>query len=460
MNSFLEQPSWVGPSYLGALLDAAEREGYSVFVVRAAENSRAVFQSSVADECAATLPHASVEGNGGPVTEQGLRPKLAFTSSSTNTNVKHTGQDDEEADLQAALRASMAGADLGSSSGTGASSSRVQSPTVVGQRRFRGGNSRQEDSFEEDEEETDAHVDAIAPSRRRARGLGPGEGSSLVTTRGMGVPYILPTASGGRRRASRLQNDEDERASSSRAARAFRRPSGSNQHPISVDDDDDSSSGRLNQEGEEIDDVDDFEELNMATSAPRSPFLNPALVNIEGSGNNTDDDFHSISSGEGNLEESWIAADAAAIQRQALINDRSYDDEDAQLQAALAASMRESEGSGGSNSIPTTADWISEEDSKAIREAQMASWTTMARQGSDQGPTPADVAKIARMRAEARQKAEDERMGITSQKVGMDSSTKTGHQQNDDENEDDEDTAPQMSPEEMRRARLARFGAS
>jgi ataxin-3 len=439
-------------------------------VVRAAPDFRATLQSSEADECAATLPHASEAGGGGEqrtssaTSTQGLRPSIA-TSTLSSSSTKHFGQDDEEADIQAALRASMAGADLSGDTGINSTSSRMQSPTVAGQRRFRGGNSGEEDSFE-DEEETDAHVDAIAPSRRRARGLGPGEGSSLVTARGMGVPYILPTASGGRRRASRLQNDEEEprMISSSRAAqRAMRRPSGSNQHPIAIDDDDDDDDLLGNADS---DDVDDFEEVNMAASAPRSPFLNPALnaALVGGSGNNTDEDFHSISSGEGILEESWSAADAAVLQRQALISDRHYDDEDAQLQAALAASIRDAEGSSsGISSVPPTADWISEEDSRAIQEAQLASWTsaTIARQDSDQGPTPADVAKIARMRAEAKQKAEDERLGITRENANGQSTagSSKANQSADEDDDDDEESAPQMTPEEMRKARLARFSA-
>jgi ataxin-3 len=166
------------------------------------------------------------------------------------------------------------------------------------------------------------------------------------------------------------------------------------------------------------------------------------------------------------LDESWVAADTAVLRRQALMSDRSYDDEDAQLQAALAASIQDAEG--GSSSVPTTADWISEEDSKAIREAQMASWTSMTRQDSEKGPTPADVEKIARMRAEAKQRAEDERLGITRDEAPESSEksksagkgdNKGGGNDEDSDDSDEEESAPQMSPEEMRRARLARFGA-
>lgn len=396
------------------------------------------------------------QGLDSTLSTQGLRPSIASKSSSNSVGLKHNGQEDEEADLQAALRASMAEADLGG--GEGSTSSRMQSPSVVGQRRFRGGNSGEENSMEDEEEETDAHVDAIAPSRRRARGLGPGEGSNLVTSRGMGVPYVLPTASGARRRTSRVQTDEEERNTTTRRIqRALRRPSGSHQHPIALDDDDNDDEVRsVTQMGDEEEEEDPgFEELNMVTSAPRSPFLNPALVNAGGSGNNSDDDFHSISSGEGgNLDESWVAADTTALRRQATMNDRSYDDEDAQLQAALAASIREAEGA--SSSVPSTADWISEEDSKAIREAQMASWTTMARQDSEKGPTPADVEKIARMRAEAKQKAEDERLGITRDDAKKPELSTDG--EDSEEEDDEEDSAPQMTADEMRKARLARFG--
>ena len=36
MNSFLPQPEWISPTYLRMVLEQAEKEGYSVFVVRKA----------------------------------------------------------------------------------------------------------------------------------------------------------------------------------------------------------------------------------------------------------------------------------------------------------------------------------------------------------------------------------------------------------------------------------------
>jgi ataxin-3 len=197
------------------------------------------------------------------------------------------------------------------------------------------------------------------------------------------------------------------------------------------------------------------------SAASRSPFLNPALMNaVAGSGDNSEDDFHSISSGEGNLDNSWVAADAAALRRQALMNDRSYDDEDAQLQAALAASIQDAESGDALDSIPSTANWISEEDSRAIREAQAASWTApIVRQDSnDTRPTPDDVARIARMRAEAKQKEEDERLGITRVET-KEKQRANANEEEEGEDSEDDDSEPQMTAEEMRKARLARFGA-
>jgi ataxin-3 len=41
MNSFLPQPEWISPTYLRMVLEQAEKEGYSVFVVRKASGGDA-----------------------------------------------------------------------------------------------------------------------------------------------------------------------------------------------------------------------------------------------------------------------------------------------------------------------------------------------------------------------------------------------------------------------------------
>jgi Ataxin-3 len=535
LNSFLEKPSWVGPSYLGALLNAAESEGYSVFVVAQDENARNDFHSSTADDCAATLPPADQAGAQGAANEitstttQGLKPKLSSPSASKS------GLQDEEADLQAALRASLAEADAAAAASASITaptleqnpSSGMHSPTIAGHRRTRGGGIRDPDVMsassagnDVDEEETDDQVDAIAPSRRRVRGLAPPLASALAasittpsasatasaSTSSRGSPYILPTASGGRRRASRQQGEDDELEQGGLRRNRASGSGGGTSHDtaIGIDDDDEGDqsvltararrAGRSNAPIEILDDdvEDDYEQMHAVGSTPRSPFLNPALVRSGGS-TNSDDDFHSLSSGEedADLGESWVQNDIDMIRRQTTMQDRAYDDEDAELQAALAASMRETGSASITEALANTiqqatnasanrgnfeddlaaASWINEEDSRAIREAQASFSTNLVRQasnGSNKSPPPADVEKIMRLRAEAKKKAEEEELmrsrgedaTVLAENVAASSSTnkKSRSQAEEEDDEDSSDDEPQMSPEEMRKARLARFG--
>lgn len=494
LNSFLEKPSWVGPSYLGALLGAAESEGYSVFVAVQAESTRGDFHNSIADECAATLSPASFAGGQGAANEvtdssaQGLKPTSAAGVSAMDISKGQgsTAIADDDADLQAALRASLADADSRMAALSGGESSRLHSPTIAGQRRTRGGMLRDLEiatGASNQDEETDDQVDAIAPSRRRARGLG-SSATASASSSFRGSPYILPTASGGRRRASRQVSEEGESASF--RLRRQRDAGATLDQAISVDyEDEDGQSNHMGStdisltgDAIEIADDDEFEQMQAAASAPRSPFLNPALIRSGGS-TNSDDDFHSLSSGDedANLGESWVQGDIDVVRRQAMMQNRAYDDEDAQFQAALAASMREAGTQSTTQATPgaghtfeddlAAASWINEEDSRAIREAQ-ASFNSMIRQASNRSntPPPADVERIARMRAEAKRKAEEEETarlrGETAAALGQREASPTSKEQGAEEEEQDssDEDETTLSPEEIRRARLARFNAA
>lgn len=496
LNSFLDKPSWVGPSYLGALLNAAETEGYSVFVARAAaDHALGNLRSSAADECAATLPIAravaeqSSSARSFQTSAHGLRPSQSAAAAKAPRAPgaalpARSGAQDEDADIQAALRASLADTAITSRHDAEEASSRMQSPTIVGQRRTRAGEMAGQDTMDE-EEETDAHVDAIAPSRRRARGMAPATASTSAAS-SRGSPYILPTASGGRRRASRQHQLSDEDSTNDRRNLGLS-TGGSRDNAITVPDDGDDD------DVDDYDDDDDFEELGTAaSSAPRSPFLNPALAaHLAGnSNNNSDDDFHSLSSDDDVLGESMISQNAAAVRQQARMpQSRTYDDEDAELQAALAASMRDAGGDGdvtgrqgdteaASGALAdevAAASWLTDKDAQAIREAQASfgsgaaastAEAVMARQASS-SPPPADVERIARMRAEAQRKIQEEEeariRGVDpaqshSKGHAGDEKDAAGPDGGEDSDSSDEDEAPQMSPEEMRRARLARFG--
>ncbi|KAH7108262.1 Josephin-domain-containing protein [Auriculariales sp. MPI-PUGE-AT-0066] len=112
LNSFLPQPEWVSRTYLGLVLQQAEQEGYSVFVVtRVDPSSDAALARTDADEVAATLPQptsastrrldtsriAQQAGAAGGSGSGGTRPQAV------------EGAEDEDLMLQAALQASLMG---------------------------------------------------------------------------------------------------------------------------------------------------------------------------------------------------------------------------------------------------------------------------------------------------------------------------------------------------------------
>ncbi|EKM54237.1 uncharacterized protein PHACADRAFT_257943 [Phanerochaete carnosa HHB-10118-sp] len=97
LNSSLERPEWVGKLYLGMFLQQAETEGYSVFVViqRDPEGPLALPRTE-ADEFATAIPEESASG------------RTRGEASASRTAVE--GFEDEDMELQAALQASLTGA--------------------------------------------------------------------------------------------------------------------------------------------------------------------------------------------------------------------------------------------------------------------------------------------------------------------------------------------------------------
>ncbi|CAK5281571.1 unnamed protein product [Mycena citricolor] len=86
LNSFVAKPEWVSPLYLGALLQQAERDGYSIFVVTSTDPNTGLPRTE-ADDIAFTLGESSSSGRPGP---------------------SGRSAEDEDLELQAALQASMA----------------------------------------------------------------------------------------------------------------------------------------------------------------------------------------------------------------------------------------------------------------------------------------------------------------------------------------------------------------
>ncbi|KAF8694405.1 Josephin protein, partial [Rhizoctonia solani] len=111
LNSFLESPEWVGNTYLGMVLQQAEREGYSVFVVRPLDSSNPehMLPETEADLLAETLDPGDFEGQVQRISTTRTQP----TSSSSNaievaSSSATTGFENEDMELQRALQASIA----------------------------------------------------------------------------------------------------------------------------------------------------------------------------------------------------------------------------------------------------------------------------------------------------------------------------------------------------------------
>ncbi|PCH43396.1 Josephin-domain-containing protein [Wolfiporia cocos MD-104 SS10] len=108
LNSSLEAPEWVSKTYLGMVLQQAETEGYSVFAV-VQEDSAAplALPRAAADHIAATIPE--------PTSYSGARPSSARAASAQAVPRASApaGFEDEDMELQAALQASLMSQGLG-----------------------------------------------------------------------------------------------------------------------------------------------------------------------------------------------------------------------------------------------------------------------------------------------------------------------------------------------------------
>lgn len=120
LNSFLPSPEWVGGTYLGMVLQQAEKEGYSVFVVRPLDpnNPEHILPETEADILAETLNDSAPASR--PLPASSLSTSRthsgALPASSSSTGVSGasdaksppiTGLEGEDIELQKALQASM-----------------------------------------------------------------------------------------------------------------------------------------------------------------------------------------------------------------------------------------------------------------------------------------------------------------------------------------------------------------
>ena len=243
------------------------------------------------------------------------------------------------------------------------------------------------------EEESDAHVDAIAPQRHRLR-------NNAQETDDRPARQLFDIPPSGRRRRGRrsVQNAEDD------SLEILRQLSGG--RDTGEDDQ------RLGLSAEEL-------------PMHRSPFLHPVASPFF-----HDDEIEVMD--ESSSEPEITHVQSRSEPPQPAQPAAQHDDDDEQLQAVLAASLGQ----------PYT---LSEE---ARERAQRA---FQGRQPSEEAPVPADVERIRRMRAEgnAPKPAEEPKPQPAAQPAKPSS---------DSEDSGSEPDEPQLSAEEMRQRRLARFG--
>ncbi|RXW24964.1 hypothetical protein EST38_g868 [Candolleomyces aberdarensis] len=111
LNSFLTVPEWVGKLYLGMVLQQAETEGYSVFAVTQADpEGELALPRTLADEIATTLPEPSSAASAS-TSGTSFQRTMTSASSPSVTQAQSGPQqerfDEEDYELQAALQASL-----------------------------------------------------------------------------------------------------------------------------------------------------------------------------------------------------------------------------------------------------------------------------------------------------------------------------------------------------------------
>lgn len=274
----------------------------------------------------------------------------------------------------------------------------------------------------------------------------------------------------------------------------------------------DARSGITRDTAIELEDHSVDEDLYSGFASARSPFLDPALRSHLGQAEAIEDDIedlHALESStirrtanqapampaarsetygnvieissddediDADLEQqdsrAWTAA-AAAFQD---LRDRDYDDEDAELQRALAASIAAGPSSAPSTSVHQQGRQTSPDSPSGVSAEEQAQIMAAIAAGRGQrSPTPADVGRIARMREEAkriereaREREERRERGVytpepdsIAKRVASASQVSGTADADEDEDEDEDEGeggSKQMSAEELRKMRLARFG--
>ncbi|PWN20077.1 Josephin-domain-containing protein [Microstroma glucosiphilum] len=428
LNSFLKEPTWVGTGYLGALLDQSQTEGYSVFVVRptSADTQQAHNIVSQIRSCSADVAASSAES--------------------------YASDSDEDEELKKALAASLASPEAESST-HGASSSGTLNPStsksMPRRRSKRQGDDDLQEALTASMRATSSRADAGRPSRL---GEASGSGSRIIRS---GI--TRDTAIDLEERSV----DEDLIAGLESARSPFLHPS-LRDHVGPGD--------AIEDEVEELHALDGSANGRAARPNPSMPLTRPQphgnVIEISSDDEDIDADFEEQDS------LAWKAATAAFQD----LRDRDYDDEDAELQRALAASIAAGPSSASSTSIAQQGRQSSPDLSGGVSaEEQAEIMAAIAAARGQRSPTPADVGRIARMREEAKRKEREAREREERRERGVytpepesvrkmmasanqGQGTEGADEDEEDEDEDEDRDSKQMSAEELRKMRLARFG--
>ncbi|CCM05363.1 uncharacterized protein FIBRA_07578 [Fibroporia radiculosa] len=178
LNSFLQAPEWISKLYLGMVLQQAEAEGYSVFaIVQENPNEPISLPRSQADDLAAAISEPSSRPGAYLSTTRTPPPEGASRAPA----LAPEGFEDEDMELQAALQASLLSGTYGSAHSFSHDPAPVIPPPIPSSTRpVAGGTPTRrhaghtppmfiEEDEDEDEDEEIVEVDPIAASMARNR---------------------------------------------------------------------------------------------------------------------------------------------------------------------------------------------------------------------------------------------------------------------------------------------------
>ncbi|KAG9056950.1 hypothetical protein FS842_009073 [Serendipita sp. 407] len=423
LNSFLPKPEWVSRTYLGMVLQQAENEGYSVFVVCQIDPlAPLALPRTYADDVAAGITDVNI----GKTLPTSRVPHLTSGPSTSSKAVDWVpeGLDEEDPELQAALYASVIGESLES---TGSSAPKLapiettsddwnfdNAVSFFGGRGSKAATSA-EASVDESARRGREELARFQEEQRQALDLDTEDDDVMIASilnRSGQVPPAEPVATTGR--ARRGAQDEEEEEMMRRAIEESKMMAEERTKQEEEEDEDedmgfDDDEVHMHDEDEEQDHVNKLLEARRKRDREREE-LDRIQRGISPHGASTHTQPQPA------FETDPFEADDLGLQ------DRTYDDEDAMLQAALKASL---EGLPADITIPPP---------------PKAPTRAITRQdSSSNAPKAAEVKRPVVIEDEDEDEEEDE-------------------EETEEEEEEKPEVPKPLTAEELRKARLARFG--